>query len=130
MLRLILVHPGPASLPELGESLGRYTEKVLAGRGVEVRLNTRVKSVTEDKFFLTDGVSIPSRTLVWTAGTVPSPIISSLPCATERGRLLVDQFLLVPEWPHLVLVGACAFVPYITTPGISHPPTAHHAIRV
>src|SRR6266704_3545998 len=129
MLRVILVHSGPAILPELGESWGRYTEKVLAGRDVEVRLNTRVKSVTEDKVFLTDGVSIPSRTLVWTAGTVPSPLISSLPCEKERGRLLVDQFLGVPEWPNVWAVGDCAFVPDIRNPGQSHPPTAQHAIR-
>ncbi len=129
MLRVILVHSGPVILPELGESLGRYTEEVLARRGVEVRLNTRVKSVTEDKVFLTDGVSIPSRTLVWTAGTVPSPIISSLPCARERGRLLVNQFLGVPDWPNVWAVGDCAFVADIRNPGKSHPPTAQHAIR-
>jgi NADH dehydrogenase len=129
MLRVILVHSGPAILPELGESLGRYTEKVLARRDVEVRLNTRVKSVTEGKVFLTDGVSIPSRTLVWTAGTVPSPLISSLPCEKEQGRLLVDQFLGVPEWPNVWAVGDCAFVPDIRNPGKSHPPTAQHAIR-
>src|SRR5436853_2191624 len=129
MLRIILVHSGPAILPELGESLGRYTEKVLARRGVEVRLKTRVKSVTEDKVFLTDDVSIPSRTLVWTAGTVPSPIISSLPCAKERGRLLVNQFLGVHDWPNDWAVGDCAFVPHTRNPGKSHPPTAQHAIR-
>jgi len=129
MLRVILVHSGPGILPELGESLGRYTAKVLCERGVEVRLNTRVKSVTEDKVLLTDGVSIPSRTLVWTAGTVPSPIISSLPCAKERGRLLVNQFLGVPDWPNVWAVGDCAFVPDIRNPGKSHPPTAQHAIR-
>jgi NADH dehydrogenase len=129
MLRVMLVHSGPSILPELGESLGGYTEKVLARRGVEVRLNTRVKSVTETKVFLADGVSIPSRTLVWTAGTVPSPIISSLPCAKERGRLLVNKFLRVPDWPDVWAVGDCAFVPDIRNPGGSHPPTAQHAIR-
>jgi len=129
MLRVMLVHSGPAILPELGESLGRYTEKVLTGRGVEIRLNTRVKSVTEGKVFLADGVSIPSHTLVWTAGTVPSPIISSLPCGKERGRLLVNQFLRVPDWPDVWAVGDCAFVPDIRNPGQSHPPTAQHAIR-
>ena len=40
---------------------------------MEIRLNTRVKSMTENNVFLADGVAIPSRTLVWTAGTVPSP---------------------------------------------------------
>jgi NADH dehydrogenase len=129
MLRVVLVHSGPAILPELGENLGRYTEKVLARRGVEIRLQTRVKSVTESAVLLADGISIPSRTLVWTAGTVPSPIISSLPCAKERGRLLVNEFLRVPDWPDVWAVGDCAFVPDIRNPGKSHPPTAQHAIR-
>src|SRR6202030_1137628 len=84
MLRVMLVYSGPAILPELGENLGRYAEKVLARRGVEIRLKIRVKSVTESEVFLADGVSIPSRTLVWTAGTVPNPLILSLPCGTER----------------------------------------------
>ena len=129
LLRVMLVHSGPAILPELGESLGRYSEKVVEKRGVEIRLNTRVKSLTESRVFLADGVAIPSRTLVWTAGTVPSPIIASLPCAKERGRLLVNEFLRVPGWPNVWAVGDCAFVPDIRNPGSSHPPTAQHAIR-
>jgi NADH:ubiquinone reductase (H+-translocating) len=111
MLRVVLVHSGSAILPELGESFGRYTEKVLARPGVEIRLNTRVKTMTENEVFLDDGVSILSRTLVWTAGTVSSPIISSLPFAKERGRLRVNQFLRVPGWPGVWALGDCAFVP-------------------
>ncbi len=129
MLRVLLVHSGPVILPELGESLGRYSQEVLAGRGVELRLNTRVKSMTEDRVFLAGHVPIPCRTLVWTAGTVPSPVISSLPCAKERGRIVVDQFLRVPDWPDVWAVGDCAFVPDSRNPGKSHPPTAQHAIR-
>jgi NADH dehydrogenase len=129
MLRVVLVHSGPVILPELGESLGRYTQKVLAGRGVEIRLNTRVKGMTEDNVSLAHHVPIPCRTLVWTAGTVPSPLIFSLPCAKERGRITVDQFLRVPNWPDVWAVGDCAFVPDIRNPGKSHPPTAQHAIR-
>jgi NADH dehydrogenase len=129
MLRILLVHSGAVILPELGESLGRYTQKVLARRGVEIRLNTRVKSMTENKVFLPYGVPIPCRTLVWTAGIVPSPIISSLPCAKERGRIVVNQFLRVPDRPDVWAVGDCAFVPDIRNPGKSHPPTAQHAIR-
>src|SRR5262249_24936035 len=129
MLRVILVHSGPVILPELGEDLGRYTQKVLTQRGVEIRLNTRVNGMTEENVFLIDGVSIPARNLVWTAGTAPSPIISSLPCAKERGRLLVDQFLRVPDWPDVWSLGHCAFVPVGRNPGQCHPPTAQHAIR-
>jgi NADH:ubiquinone reductase (H+-translocating) len=129
MLRVILVHSGPVILPELGEGLGRYTQNVLVRRGVEIRLNTRVKSITENSVFLGDSAPLPSRTLVWTAGIAPSPLIFSLPCAKERGRVLVNQFLQVPDWPDVWAVGDCAFVPDIKNPGKSHPPTAQHAIR-
>src|SRR2546430_2225737 len=97
MLRVMLVHSRPVILPELGESLGRYTQKVLARRGVEVRRNTRVKSMTENRVFLIDGLQIPSRTLVWTAGTVPNPLTLLLPCANDQGRIRVNEFLRVPD---------------------------------
>ena len=129
MLRVVLVHSGPVILPELGESLGRHTQKVLEGRGVEIQLNTRVKSMTENKVFLASAAPIPCGTLVWTAGTVPSPLISPLPCSKERGRIAVNQFLQVSDWPDVWAVGDCAFVPDIKNPGKSHPPTAQHAIR-
>ena len=129
MLRVILVHSGPVILPELGEALGRYTQKVLTGRGVDIRLNTRVKGVTEENVSLVDGSSIPTHNLVWTAGTAPSPLIFSLPCMKAGGRLLVDQSLRVPDWPDVWAVGDCAFVPDMRNPGKSHPPTAQHAMR-
>src|SRR5207253_2293648 len=129
MLRVILVHSGSVILPELGEDLGRHTQKVLGRRGVRILLNTRVKSMTENKVFLAYRVPIPCSTLVWTAGTVSSPLISSLPCAKERGRILVNQFLQVPDWPDVWAVGDCAFVPDVRNPGKAHPPTAQHAIR-
>jgi NADH:quinone reductase (non-electrogenic) len=85
--------------------------------------------MTDGDIVLTDDTSIPSRTLVWTAGTVPNPLVSSLPCGKERGRLIVNQFLRVPDWLDVWAVGDCAFVPDIRNPGKSHPPTAQHAIR-
>jgi NADH dehydrogenase len=129
MLRVMLVHSGPVVLPELGENLGQYTQKVLARRGVEVQLNTRIKSMTDNKVFLSERIAIPTRTLVWAAGTAPSPLISLLPCTKERGRIRVNQFLRVSDWPDVWAVGDCAFVPDIRNPGESHPPTAQHAIR-
>ena len=48
MWHVVLVHSGPMILPELGKELGQYTEKVLAGRGVDIRLITRVVNVTQN----------------------------------------------------------------------------------
>ena len=129
MCQVVLVHSGPMILPELGEDLGRYTEKVLTGRGVNIRLNTRVANVTQNKVSLSDGTSISSQTLVWTAGIVPSPLIGTIPSSKERGRLVVNQFLQLPDWPNVWAIGDCAFVPDIGNPGKSHPPTAQHAMR-
>ena len=85
--------------------------------------------MTENRVFLADGVEIPSRTLVWTAGTAPNPLTVSLPCANERGRVRVNEFLRVPGCPNVWAVGDCAFVPDIRNPGKPHPPTAQHAMR-
>jgi NADH dehydrogenase len=129
MLRVMLVHPGAVILPELGKSLGRYAQKVLAQRGVEICLNTRVTSMTENEVRLKNSPPIPSNTLIWTAGTMPNPLLSSLPCRKECGRVLVNEWLQIPDWPEVWAVGDCAFVPDVRQPGKSHPPTAQHAIR-
>ena len=129
MCRVVLVHSGSIILPELGHDLGDYTKNVLARRGVDIRLNNRVRSVTENKVTLSDDTPISSQTLVWTAGIVPSPLIGTIPSLKERGRLVVNQFLQLPDWHNVWAIGDCAFVPDIGNPGKSHPPTAQHAMR-
>ncbi len=129
MLRVVLVHPGAVILPELGESLGRYAQQVLAQRGIEIRLSTRVTSMTENEVCLKGSSPIPASTLIWTAGTIPNPLLASLPCRKEGGRVVVYQSLQIPDWPGVWAIGDCAFVPDVSQPGKSHPPTAQHAIR-
>jgi len=60
---------------------------------------------------------------------MPNPLLSSLPCQKECGRVLVNELLQIPGWPEVWAVGDCAFVPDAGQPGKSHPPTAQHAIR-
>jgi NADH:ubiquinone reductase (H+-translocating) len=128
MLRVVLVHPGEVILPELGEKLGRYAQKKLAERGVEIRAKTRVAGLTEAGAQLTTGEVIETNTLVWTAGTCPNPVLDSLTCPKDRGRITVDEMLQVPGWPGVWAVGDCAVVPDRKT-GKSQPPTAQHALR-
>jgi len=60
---------------------------------------------------------------------MPNPLLSSLPCQKEGGRVLVNEFLQIPGWSGVWAVGDCAFVSDVRQPGKSHPPTAQHAIR-
>jgi len=128
MVRVVLVHAGAAILPELDERLGVYAGRVLARQGVDIRLHTRVTGVTEAGVSLSDGTMVPAQTIVWTAGTAPSPLLHMLPCALEHGRVVVDDCLRVVEWPGVWALGDCALVPDRTT-GKFCPPTAQHALR-
>jgi NADH:quinone reductase (non-electrogenic) len=128
MLRVVLIHPGSVILPELGEKLGRYTQTKLAQRKVEILVNTRVDGVFDRGVKLTNGTMIESGTLVWTAGTSPHPILQTLPCETEKGRIVVNEYMEVPGWPGVWALGDCAVVPDPKS-GKPYPPTAQHALR-
>jgi NADH:ubiquinone reductase (H+-translocating) len=128
MLRVVLVHSGEVILPELNDSLGRYAQKKLAERGVEIKVKTKVSSVSDSGVELSNGESIPTRAVIWTAGTSPNPVLNDLPCSKEMGRLRVNETLQVVGHSGLWAVGDCALVPNWQKGGY-HPTTAQHALR-
>jgi NADH dehydrogenase len=127
-IRVILVHPGEIILPELGPKLGKYAQEKLAKRKVEIRLNTRVVQVDGNAVYLSDGSCIPTETVIWTAGTSPNPLLRMLPCKQDRGRIVVDECLELPDWPGVWALGDCASILDRQT-GRLFPPTAQHAVR-
>ncbi len=127
-LRVVLVDPVPEILPELGGRLGPYARGKLTERKVEVRLQTGVRGMTDSSVELSDGTTIPTRLLVWTAGNAPNPLVSALPCPLEKGRLVADDRMRVAGWPGVWAMGDCASIQDPTT-GRPHPPTAQHALR-
>jgi NADH:quinone reductase (non-electrogenic) len=129
MPRVLVADPGDHILPELGISLGRYAQERLARRGVEVRLKTKVAGYDGKEVALDDGTKIATRMLIWTAGTTPPPLLSTLPCAKQRGRIVANDCLQVSDWSGVWALGDCALVPDALNPGKFYPPTAQHAIR-
>lgn len=127
-VRTIVVHPGKFLLPELGEKLGMYAERKLCERKVEVLKGARVTGYDGSVVSLVDGTRIPASTLVWTAGVKPNPAIAPLPCRKEHNRLVVNEFLAIPDQPGLWAAGDCAAVPQFKTREIQ-PPTAQHGLR-
>ncbi|MFO0699568.1 MAG: NAD(P)/FAD-dependent oxidoreductase [Nitrospira sp.] len=127
-LRLILVSSGPIILPELGDKLGTYAQRKLTEQQVEIHANCKVTAVTDQDVMLSDGTTVTTNTLVWTAGISPHALLATLPCPKTKGRVLVNEYLEVPEWPGVWALGDCALVPDRKT-GASHPPTAQHALR-
>jgi len=130
LVRVVVVHPGNFILPELGEELGRYAEHKLRERKVEVIKGSRVANYDGEVVTLSDGTSIPAETLIWTAGVKPSPVIASLACQKERGRLLVNEDMSVPGVSGLWAAGDCAAIPDVKSGARKfYPPTAQHALR-
>lgn len=127
-LRFVLVSSNKILLPELDEQLGKYAGDLLSKRGIEIFYNTKVTGYKDNKVTLSDGTVIDSCTLVWTAGISPNPMISSLPCDNDNGRIKVAPTLKVEHWEGVWALGDCASVPNVEGHG-SQPQTAQHAIR-
>jgi NADH dehydrogenase len=127
-VRVIVVHSRDRILPELSESLARYALKKMAERGVEFHLNTRLADAKPGVVVLSDG-EIAAETLVWTAGTAPSPITKALNVEKDkRGAVKVDVNLAVPGQPGVWALGDCAAVTDGKT-GQPCAPTAQFALR-
>ena len=127
-LSVILVHSRDRILPELSETLAAYALEKMKQRGVTFRLGARLTDAQPGVVILSDG-EIPAETLVWTAGTAPSPLIKTLGLpANARGAILVDRTLAVPNLPGVWALGDCAAVTDSET-GKACPPTAQFALR-
>ena len=110
MPRIVVADPGDDILPELGISLGRYAQERLVRRGVEVRLKTKVAGYDGKEVALDDGTKIATRMLIWTAGTTPPPLLSTLPCAKQRGRIvatIVFRYRIGPACGHWATARSC-----------------------
>jgi len=127
-IRTVVVHSGQTILPELGEELGSYAQNKLAKHQVEIITNAKLAEATDEGVKLTNGQFIPTRHIIWTAGTTANPLLGTLPCALDRGRVKVNEYFEVEGHPNVWALGDSAVVPDLST-GKFCPPTAQHALR-
>jgi NADH dehydrogenase len=83
----------------------------LAARHVDVRLGVPIAAVGRDKVELADGTTIPTHTVLWTAGVKANPLGTALSLAhTPRGQIVVRPDLSVPAHPEVFVIGDLAAV--------------------
>src|ERR671915_2066843 len=88
--RWVLVDAAPKILPEIPTRLGDYAAELLAKRGVDIRLNTRLDAIEPHAALLSDGSRIRTHTVVWTTGVRANPLLAQLGLPVdERGRVRV-----------------------------------------
>jgi NADH dehydrogenase len=127
--RVVLLEIGSRILPELGSrhpNLVAYAEKRVRRLKIELRLNQGLQAATSEAAVLSNGDTLPSRTIITCTGMKPSPLLDQFPFARDpRGRLVTDQFCRVPDAEHIWAGGDCAAVPH--PHGNTCPPLAHYA---
>jgi NADH dehydrogenase len=129
-MRWALVEARERIVPEVPPSLSSFAARELLGRGIEIHTGTTLAAVTCRGATLSSGERIAARTVVWTAGVRPSPVVASLGLALEEaGRIVTDSRLRVAGHPGVWAIGDCAAVPDPARRGHACPPTAQHAIR-
>jgi NADH dehydrogenase len=131
-MKWILVEAADRILPEVGAEMGRYTLTELRRRNIQVLLETRLESCVDRIAVLSDGQRFPTRTVVWTAGVKPHPVLAATDLPLDgRGRLRCTAQLTVDGVEHAWSAGDAAAVPDVTAqePGKQTAPNAQHAVR-
>lgn len=103
--------------------------KRLSQLGVEIKLNSPIKTVEKKYVQLTQGDRLDYDILIWTAGIKANSLLLTLENAllTKAGSVLVDQYLRAKNFDNIYVLGDAGT--FIDENGKSAPPTAQKAIR-
>ena len=122
-MRWVLIDVADRIMPEIQPSLAAFTQRILEKRGIEFRLSTEVKEVTDRSVLLSNGETIICRTVCWTAGVKASPVAGQLGLPLDRGRIACNEEMRVNGYDNVWALGDIAAVPDPARPGEPCPPT-------
>jgi NADH dehydrogenase len=129
-LRFILVEARDRVMPEISAELAEAATGELRRRGIEVLTGTTIQRVTDDSVALSTGEVVPTRTVAWTAGVKPHPVVARLGLPLDDGgRVRTDRYCQVEGFENVWAIGDAAGIPDPARPGQPSPPTAQHALR-
>lgn len=128
-LKITLLEAGPRVLPVLNEKVSRAVHNALKGLGINVRVGTAVKEVTESGMLLADGEVISADLKIWAAGIKAPEFLKHLGgLETNRiSQLQVGQTLQTTLDKSIFAIGDCASCPLDAESGRFVPPRAQAA---
>lgn len=117
-----LIDGADSLLTQYDESLSEYTRTTLEKMGVEVILNTMVKSV-EQELVITNNGEFESSNIIWAAGNTASPLLKTLDTDLDRaGRALVNPDMSIVGYDNIFVIGDASYLVDAngkTVPGIA-----------
>jgi NADH dehydrogenase len=109
--RIILIEGSPRVLGSFTPEMSASAAEQLQALGVEVRLSTRVKAISEGRVDLEGGETILCGNIIWAAGVSASPLTKNLGVELDRaGRVKVNPDLSLPGHPEVFALGDMALV--------------------
>jgi NADH dehydrogenase len=129
-MRFVLVEARERVMMEISPDLAETATAELRRRGIEVMTSTTIERVSAGSVELSTGEVVPTRTVVWTAGVKPHPVVGRLGLPLDGGgRLKTDRYCQVEGFADVWAIGDAAAIPDPARPGQPSPPTAQHALR-
>ncbi len=129
-IRVLLADMAEAILPTIDPSLAKYAIRQLHRRGIELRLGQKLDKIDERSVTLSKGEFVPTRTVLWSAGVVPSPLTKKLDCEkNQRGAIKAEPTMAVKGKEGVWAMGDCAEIPNLLEEGRPYTGTAQNAER-
>jgi NADH dehydrogenase len=120
-LKVVVLEALGMILPGFNEKLADFAKDKMVERGIDIKLKTAVTSFdgnevttksldesTKDSIDTSQTDSIITKTLIWTAGVTPANTIKRSMFKTEKGKLVVNDYLEVSDFPGVFAIGDCA----------------------
>lgn len=138
-IRVIIIESLPMILNGFNQKLAEFAKEKMIHRGIEFKLKnvvTKFDGTEVSIKLLNENLKEPvieseieiirTKTLIWTAGVTPVNTIKRSMFKMEKGKLIVNDFLEVPEFSGVFAIGDCAL---FTDPKTNRPfpPTAQIA---
>jgi len=132
-IRIHLVELGDQVLREMTPEMGDYAARRLARRGIQIHLGTPLTAVNEHEVVIGKGEhrqTIPTRTLIWTGGVRPAPVVAESGVEVDHAGRAVTRPTMETSQPGVFAIGDCAAIPDTASPA-SRPfaATAQNAVR-
>ena len=126
---IVLVEATDTILPGMKQQVRDITVQRFAQLGIDLRLHTAIAGIDDNGVVTRSGETIPGRTVIWTAGVKPNPVVAALAVEKSRdGRVIVDEHLRVPDHPNVFALGDNAFA-LSGQDGAALPPNAQVAVQ-
>jgi NADH dehydrogenase len=128
-----LIELGDQVLREMTPDMGTYAARRLARRGIQIHLGTPLTEVREHEVVVGRGShsrTIPTRTLIWTGGVRPAPLVAKSGLEVDHAGRAVTKATMETSQGGVFAIGDCAAIPDSADPGArAFAPTAQNAVR-